>query len=176
MNITRTLKFLSDNLNENKLYWTVGGSALLQIHGLTNSVNDIDIFLSCNEKEFKNALHLQNLHHLNDQQNFASKFFYKSQIYGVSVDFVGYFAIKKNGNIYQIPNIRTANINNVWFGSLEIWLCAYWFMNRIDKFNSIHNYLLKVGVDKTIINMLLKSGYPNELIHIFNGLNRSSKI
>lgn len=142
------LRDVSRILTENKITWAIGGSYLLYIHGLYESPNDIDIWVSENDfkklriifsgyEEIKEKIHLP--------EEFHFKIFYEK----CAVDFVAYFSVNPNQKEYDYfvnpSRIQIKQFNgdlNLPCLYLEEWYIIYDLLNKEEKLKIIENYLL----------------------------------
>ncbi|GAA0085783.1 hypothetical protein UT300007_22220 [Clostridium sp. CTA-7] len=167
----RVLNKIAYGLNEIGCTWGVGGSVLLNFHGLVEKPNDIDILINSKDtqkvKEFMNPI--GNPIELLSKEPFKTESFFGYNVDGVMIEFMGNFKISlENNKMYEfildekaiVDNLVIGN-SNIKFTSLEDWFVAYLVMNDpkkrvplIEKYfkekEIKHRELLKRNLDKNL--------------------------
>jgi hypothetical protein len=153
----KVLSKIADGLNKIDCTWGVGGSVLLNFHGLVDKPNDIDILINSKDTEkvkaFMNTI--GDPIELCSKEPFKTESFFGYNVDGVIVEFMGNFKISlENSKIYEfilddkaIVDILAISDSNIKFTSLEDWFVAYLVMNDPKKRVSlIQKYFKENGI------------------------------
>lgn len=136
---TELLSKISDGLNKIGCIWGIGGSVLLNYHGLIEKPNDIDILINSKDSEkvieFMNTI--GNKMELSSKEPFKTESFFGYDVDGVMVEFIGNFKINLQHNkMYEfilddksIVDTLILEDSKINFTSLEDWFVAYLAMN-----------------------------------------------
>ncbi len=134
-----TLNMIAEQFNLAEITWALGGSNVLKKYGLTDTVNDIDIFVM--EKDIKRANQILSELGTKLAPNLSSKYetayFYQFQVRNVQVDLICDFKIKYNNTLYTYifdeqsitDEDQIAGIS-IYYTSLEDWYILYRLMNQ----------------------------------------------
>lgn len=134
---------------------------------LIDSMNDWDITVDCSKEILLKAI---NGYDWVDQRSgddpFASE--YRISIETPSIDFIGNFALRYEGEIIKLPVsiLENHSWGEIKLPSLEVWYVAYYLMGRKEKSQLILNYLQanQEMVDTALITDLIKRiGMNNEI-------------
>ncbi|MBU6134783.1 hypothetical protein [Clostridium tertium] len=150
---TELLCKISDGLNKTGCPWGIGGSVLLNYHGLIEKTNDIDILI--NSKDSEKVIEFMNTIgdkvELSSKDPFKTESFFGYNVDGVMVEFLGNFKINLQGNkVYEfilddksIVDTLILEDSKIHFTSLEDWFVAYLAMNDPKKRVSLIKEYLK---------------------------------
>ncbi|EOR25539.1 hypothetical protein A500_09825 [Clostridium sartagoforme AAU1] len=132
---TELLCKISDGLNKIGCNWGIGGSVLLNYHGLIEKPNDIDILINSkdSEKVVEFMERIGSKVELSSKEPFKTESFFGYKVDGVMVEFMGNFKINLRGNkIYEfilddksIVDTLLLENSKINFTSLEDWFVAY---------------------------------------------------
>jgi hypothetical protein len=132
------LKKVADGLNLINCTWAVGGSVMLNFHGLVEIPNDIDILIDTKDtikiKKFMDSIG-ENIN-LPSKEPFRTKEFFGYNVDNTIIEFLGDFKIKlEDEKIYRFildekAIVSTVNIDNskIPITSIEDWAVAYTVM------------------------------------------------
>ena len=151
MEILTSLSFIGEKLNAASLVWGVGGSVLLQRHGLEDKPNDIDMFVAM--EDVPAADHI--LAEIGQGKQgkgtdiFATKHFYEYLIKGVHVDVMAGFTLRHGQGLYEYYFDRQSIVSldmiggvEIPFTALEDWYVIYKLIpGREAKVKLIEDYL-----------------------------------
>lgn len=136
---TELLCKISDGLNKIGCTWGIGGSVLLNYHGLIENPNDIDILINSRdiEKVIEFMKTIGNKVELSSKEPFKTESFFGYKVDGVMVEFMGNFKINLRDNkIYEfilddksIVDTLLLENSKINFTSLEDWFVAYLAMD-----------------------------------------------
>ncbi|WP_159881941.1 nucleotidyltransferase family protein [Paenibacillus puerhi] len=161
---TEALRLIAAHLNEAKLEWALGGSALLAWHGLTESVNDLDLLVSVRDAaqahEVLKALGTSSV--MAPKEPYCTAYYTRYSIAGTGVDMMGLFSIRHDEGVYRldwradeqgeavrIPVGQAGEAVEVPLSSLEDWYVLYRLLpGRSDKAELIERYWQKSGGPK----------------------------
>ncbi len=133
------LNKVAKTLNSSGCLWAVGGSTLLNQYGLLNNPKDIDILIDPKDenriKSFMNKI--GNLIDIKKKDEFKSNKFFRYDINGIIVEFIGGFKIAFGENkLYEVifdDKSIVSSINKdcvkINLMSLEDWFVIYKVMN-----------------------------------------------
>ncbi|MGQ8874412.1 hypothetical protein [Paenibacillus sp. TSA_86.1] len=163
---------LIKRLEENNIAYSLGGSAMLYVLGLVDSVNDWDVMVDCPKSKFIEAIAAYDwIEKESGDKPFASE--YRLEIKSLDVDVIGGFAFDVDGRRLELPLCPIPNVK--WHGmnvsSPEVWYVAYHMMGRPEKADLIMEYLQTSNtyVNRDLIKSLLAS--ENLTYEIREGLN-----
>lgn len=183
----KVLSKIADGLNRVGCNFGIGGSVLLNFHGLVEKPNDIDILINSKDAEkvkaFMNTI--GDPIELCSKEPFRTESFFGYNVDGVIVEFMGNFKISlENNKMYEfildekaiVDNLVIGN-SNIKFTSLEDWFVAYLVMNDPKKRVPLikkyfkekgikHRELLKRNLDKNV------SDHINEAIKEVLSVNK----
>ncbi|MEI8199315.1 MAG: hypothetical protein WCG21_04590 [Eubacteriales bacterium] len=179
-----TLIYIAEKLNQAGIVWGVGASMLLNIRGITDKPNDIDILVDIKdinkadeilsgigEKKFKEKTN-----------RYSTKYFYEYVINGVDIDVMSGLQINHIDGVFEytfdydsISDIRNVNGVRIPLTSLEDWFVIYQLIpNREAKVAMIENYLISNGVANP--EYLLKALEDNLPMEIKDKIEKILKI
>jgi hypothetical protein len=151
-------------LDQNNIKYALGGSGLLLSLGLTDKVNDWDITIEIPKNDLLNILKFNELKEIESGDHpFFSKYKFLIHNFNPKVEIIGYFSIKTENGVCNLPSISVRKWRGIQIGSPEVWYVAYSLMNRIEKANKLFYYLKVNGANENIINLMLKEPMPDFL-------------
>lgn len=164
---------ITDELKESGISYALGGSGLLHALGLVEQVNDWDLLVECpKEKLLKVIQGYSWQEQLSGDGLFASE--YRIQVVPLSIDFIGYFALRSTKGIVKLPLEKgddegKGNVKgNTWHGiplsTPETWYVAYKMMGRKSKAELLYNYLKHTVRNEELIIKLVKNDMLDESI------------
>ena len=151
------LSRLAERLNTLDIVWAAGASSVLYEHGLTASVNDLDILVRL-EDAAKLDAYLEP-YAVNppetDHPKYKTAFFREYVIDGVEIDLIAGFAIAHEQGVYHynfqhdaIDRVAILNGVGVPIAALEDWYVLYMLMDRKeDKTDLIESHFLANGIE-----------------------------
>lgn len=153
----KTLAYIAEKLNEEKVLWGVGASILLNHYGLVDKPNDIDILVALKDIEKADKI-LSSIGVKKDREKaatYATKYFYEYSIEGFDVDVMSGLTINHEEGAFQLTFdessiVGTKEINGVKvpLSSLEDWYVIYQLIpNREVKVKLVEEYLINNGVE-----------------------------
>lgn len=152
----QVLSYIGEKLNNENIFWAVGGSIVLNHYGLVDSPNDIDIIVHKKDIEALDNI----LKSLGDKKKreetkvYSTEYFYEYNICDVDIDVMSGFIINHSSGMYKytfdqesIGDFKDIDGVKVPISSLEDWYVAYQLMpNREEKVKLIEGYLTKEGI------------------------------
>lgn len=166
-----TIYKLSKILNDANLTWGIGGSALLEYHGLYSNPNDLDIWIAPDDIPIAKDL-FRNFEHIKTNIYLPDKYHFKIQYFDIEVDFVACFMIKPNQHEFTF-NISPENLKyikkdgiNIPITFLEDWYIIYKLLKREDKAKIIEKYFLDNSIELSITALKLSLSNKNNVIPI----------
>ena len=134
-----TLIRLSRVLDDNHIIWGVGGSYLLQLHGLYSNPNDLDIWVQPSDMPRIKEL-FSHFEKIDTSIQLPQEYHFKMMYYDTEVDFVSCFIVVPNKNRFEYyissSNIKTIRLDDgveVPCTYLEDWYIVYKLLNRDEK-------------------------------------------
>ena len=179
-----TLIYIAEKLNQAHIVWGVGASMLLNIHGMTNKPNDIDILVDIKDidkaDKILSGIGEKKLREKTDR--YSTKYFYEYVINGFDIDVMSGLQINHIDGIFEytfdydsISDIRNVNGVRIPLTSLEDWYVIYQLIpNREAKAAMIENYLIANGVAKP--GFLMKALEDNLPIEIKDRIEKMLKM
>jgi len=136
---TEHLSQLAAQLNQLGVVWAAGASSVLYEHGLTASVNDLDILVQL-EDAAKLDAYLEPFASKPpelDHPKYKTAFFREYKVNGVEIDLIAGFAIAHDQGVYHyqfdhdaIDRVAILNGVGVPIAALEDWYVLYMLMDR----------------------------------------------
>lgn len=156
LKLFQVLSYIGEKLNNENIFWAVGGSIVLNHYGLVDSPNDIDIIVHKKDVETLDNI----LKSLGDKKGrdetkvYSTEYFYEYNICDVDIDVMSGFIINHSSGMYKYPfdqesigDFKDINGVKVPISSLEDWYVAYQLMpSREQKVKLIEGYLRKEGI------------------------------
>jgi len=179
-----TLIYIAEKLNQADIVWGVGASMLLNMHGIKNKPNDIDILVDIKDidkaDKILSGIGEKKLREKTDR--YSTKYFYEYVINGFDIDVMSGLQINHIDGIFEytfdydsISDIRNVNGVRIPLTSLEDWYVIYQLIpNREAKAAMIENYLIANGVAKP--EFLIKALEDNLPIEIKDRIEKMLKI
>ena len=128
------LQVLAEHLERANIPFALGGSGLLAILGLIDTVRDWDITTDEPWKKVEPVVRNFDYELIAPNGIFATAYLCKIQLLGASIDLMGNFAIKKpSGEIHHVKTEVTRIWNGIPIGSPREWAIAYELMGRKEK-------------------------------------------
>lgn len=151
------LSQLAEQLNTLKLVWAAGASSVLYEHGITASVNDLDLIVrleDCGRLDAFLAPYAQKPPET-DHPKFKTAFFREYLIDGVEVDVMAGFAIAHDAGVYHyhfdvdaIDRVAILSGVGVPMAALEDWYVLYQLMEgREEKVALIETHFEANGIE-----------------------------
>lgn len=145
---------IAQRFNESNIVWGLGGSALLDVFGLSVKVNDLDIMIEA--KDFNKAIDILNQigeeKHKASNPNFRTTYFKTYQIENCTVDVMSGICVKHHETwfdfIFTAQHIVSkANIDAIEIPLMgfEDWYRIYQALDRKDKLELIDRYRKEKG-------------------------------
>jgi len=166
-----TLAKIAEIMNGKEITWAVGGSLVLQNHGLVEEVNDIDLLVA--EKDIESVFNTMNSlgrrQEAEKKDIYTTKYFYKYKVGDVNVDIMGGFGVKHGEGEFNylfdqqsIANYITHVGELIPFTSLEDWFVIYQLLpNREYKVVLIEEYLKESGLQNAgLLNRAVNGCLP----------------
>lgn len=150
--LDKTLARLGRELNRANIFWAVGGSVMLQQHGLVDQPQDIDILVAADDLhkagEILNSLG-DKIAEREEDDVFATDYFCEFNIEGITIDLISGLKIKKEGRIFEYNftpetprTFFTIDSEQIPFSTLEDWMIIYqWLPNKLEKAKIIKNHI-----------------------------------
>jgi hypothetical protein len=154
-NMLKTLSFIGVKLNSADLTWAVGASLLLNLYGLIEKPNDIDLFIDLKDiekaDEILKSMGVKKESHKTAQ--YSTEFFYEYNINGVEVDVMAGFGVNHSSGNYKyildcfsVPEIIMIQGVGIPFTALEDWYVLYQLIpGRSAKADLVGNYIISRG-------------------------------
>lgn len=164
---------ITDELKESGISCALGGSGLLHALGLVEQVNDWDLLVECSKEKLLKVIQRYSWQEQSSGDGlFASE--YRIQVVPISIDFIGYFALRSSKGIVRLPlekeeaeGKRNGN-RHTWHGislsAPEIWYVAYKMMGREPKAELLYNYLNHTARNEKLIMKLVRNDMLEESI------------
>lgn len=163
---------ITDELKEFGIPYALGGSGLLHALGLVEQVNDWDLLVECPKDKLLKVIQGYSCQEQKSGDGlFASE--YRIQVVPLSIDFIGYFALRSTKGIVRLPLEQEKW--NTWHGiplsTPETWYVAYKMMGREPKAELVYNYLKHTDRNQEMImafvrNEMLDESIKNDLLHL----------
>ncbi len=174
---------IARSLNENYILWAVGGSMLLNRHGLIDQPGDIDLLVSLDDVEEADALmnrfgprKLQEKSEL-----YLTEHFSEHTVSGYEIDMMAGLAISHTTGIYRYP-FDTESVSDyeviddviIPRMALEDWYVIYQLIpGRETKVALIEEYLLSHGLqNQSLLIRALEAELPPEVSARIRGIFR----
>lgn len=147
-----TLNEIVAEIGERKLTWGVGGSLLLNFHGLIQHPNDIDLLVKEEDASELNKVlsSIGTSKEANPFSPFRTVHFSKFKIGKVDIDSMGGFAIEHDEGVYRLQFDEDSVVGSfagIPLSSLEDWYVLYSLIpNKQEKAELIEGYFKKNGV------------------------------
>ncbi len=144
------LKAAARALNGAGVTWVLGGSAMLYLHGITDSFRDIDLMIA--EEDIQKALQaLAPLGKMLDSEpdaSYLTRHFYQMEIEGLSLDLMAGLTLKADGETHYLP-LKRQEITEykelegvmIPLHSLSAWRRIYALLKRPQRVKVIQDYL-----------------------------------
>lgn len=136
---TEQLSRLAEKLNQLGIVWAAGASSVLYEHGLTSSVNDLDILVRLEDAAKLDAF-LEPYAVKppeTDHPKYKTAFFREYVVDGTEIDLISGFAIVHDQGVYHyqfdydaIDRVAILNGVGVPMAALEDWYVLYMLMDR----------------------------------------------
>jgi len=154
---TEHLSQLAEKLNALGVVWAAGASSVLYEHGLTGSVNDLDILVRL-EDAAKLDAYLEPYASKppeTDHPKYKTAFFREYKVDGIEIDLIAGFAIAHDQGVYRyqfdhdaIDRVAILNGVGVPMAALEDWYVLYMLMDRKeDKVERIESHFGANGIE-----------------------------
>jgi len=179
-----TLVYIAEKLNQAGIVWGVGASMLLNMHGIADKPNDIDILVDIKDIDKADQI----LSGIGEKKpgekhgRYSTKYFYEYVINGFDIDVMSGLQINHIGGVFSyafdyesIADIRNVNGVGIPLTSLEDWFVIYQLIpGRAAKVEMIENYLIANGVAKP--EYLLKALEDNLPVEIKDKIEKMLRI
>lgn len=135
---TLVLKKVAKILNKLGCIWGVGGSTLLNQYNLVKTPKDIDILIDSKDEEIiKSEMNkIGKIINIKNKDEFKSDTFFRYEVEGVIVEFIGGFKIVCEDKVYEVLFDEKSIVSSVFkdnikinLMSLEDWFVIYDVMN-----------------------------------------------
>lgn len=166
---------MTDKLKESGISYALGGSGLLHALGLVEQVNDWDLLVECSKEKLLKVIEGYSWQEQSSGDGlFASE--YRIQVVPISIDFIGYFALRSTKGIVKLPidkghgegKRNREGYKGSWQGiplsTPETWYVAYKMMGRESKAELLYNYLKHTDRDEESIMKLVRNEMMEESI------------
>lgn len=150
-----TLKEIALRLNEAKICWALGGSALLDCFEMNVEVHDLDIMVEANDfdKAIQSLCQIGQTKIKEDDVNFRTEYFKSFMINACAVDVMSGLCVKWNDRWFEFKFTR-AHIGlskmiedvRVPLMTIEDWYVFYHWLNRPNKISEIERYAKAKGI------------------------------
>ena len=169
-----TLVHIADKLNQAGIVWGVGASMLLNIRGIADKPNDIDILVDIKDIDKADEV-LSGIGAKKPREKtgrYSTKYFYEYVINGFEIDVMSGLQINHIEGVFEytfdydaISDIRNINGVKIPLTSLEDWYVIYQTIpGREAKVAMIENYLIKNGVaNPAFLLKALEDNLPKEI-------------
>lgn len=128
-------------LEDHRIPYSLGGSALLYYLDIINVVNDWDLMVECPKDALIRAFEgLDWVEQGSGEYPFASQ--YRISLDSLNIDCIGYFAFHTKEGILRLPVRSFEKWDNIRISSPEVWYVAYCLMNRKLKADLLFEYLM----------------------------------
>jgi hypothetical protein len=166
---------ITDELKESGISYVLGGSGLLHALGLVEQVNDWDLLVECPKEKLLRVIHEYSWQEQSSGDGlFASE--YRIQVVPLSIDFIGYFALRSTKGIVKLPlekgdgegkenrNGHSGSWHGIPLSAPETWYVAYTMMGRESKAELLYNYLKDTNRNEELIRKLVRNEMMEESI------------
>lgn len=151
-----TFKKLAATLDENNIVWGIGGSFLLQLHGLYSNPNDLDIWVQTDDISKLKTI-FSSFDEIESSIQLPPQYHFKMQYYDTEVDFISCFITIPNQKRFEY-HILPTNIEYIEFEDgikvpctlLENWYIVYKLLNRKDKAQIIEDVFIQKKLELSI--------------------------
>lgn len=151
-----TLVYIAEKLNQADIVWGVGASMLLNMRGIADKPNDIDILVDIKDIDKADEI----LSGIGEKKTrvktdtYSTKYFYEYVINGFDIDVMSGLQINHIDGVFEftfdygaISEIRNINGVKIPLTSLEDWYVIYQLIpGREAKAAMIEDYLIENGV------------------------------
>ncbi|BFT71831.1 hypothetical protein [Paenibacillus sp. P36] len=156
---------ITDKLTELGIPYALGGSGLLHALGLVEQMNDWDLLVECPKEKLTEAIQGYSWQEQTSGEGlFASE--YRIQVVPLSIDFIGYFAMRSMKGIVKLPlgKREGSSWQGIPLSAPETWYVAYKMMGREPKAELLYNYLKNKDRNEEIITELARNEMMDESI------------
>jgi hypothetical protein len=162
---------ITDELKESGISCALGGSGLLHALGLVEQVNDWDLLVECSKEKLLRVIQGYSWQEQSSGDGlFASE--YRIQVVPISIDFIGYFALRSTKGIVRLPlekgEAEGKGNRHTWHGiplsAPETWYVAYKMMGREPKAELLYNCLKHTARNEELIMKLVRNDMLEESI------------
>lgn len=153
---------LAEVLNNNQIVWGIGGSYLLQLHGIYSNPNDLDIWVQPKDMHKTKEL-FSSFERIGTSIQLPEKYHFKMKYYDTEVEFISCFIVVPNKNKFEYyissDNIRIKTLDNgfkIPCTYLEDWYIVYKLLGREEKARIIEKVFTEKK-EKLSINAIYES-------------------
>lgn len=167
------LKDLCEVLEQHQITWGIGGSCLLQLYGLYNNPQDLDLWVQPSDIGRLRGIFID-FPEMPTEIPIPKEFHYKINYRNLEVDFIACFITKPNQ--YQFTyninpqNIRMLSLDDIQVPCtyLEDWYIIYRLLNKDDKANLIKRIFKyqQIDFDERAIEQAINSNQVSLPIRI----------
>lgn len=165
-----TLVKLAKILDENNIIWGVGGSYLLQLHGLYSNPDDLDIWAQPEDMPKIKEL-FSDFEQIDSAIQLPPEYHFKMMFYDTEVDFVSCFITIPNKGRFEY-HISPSNIQMIELDDgfqvpctfLEDWYIVYKLLNREKKAQIIEEVFTKK--EKELYSEIIESSLGDKRNHM----------
>lgn len=153
----------------------LGGSGLLAALGLTGAVRDWDLTTDAPPELI--APLVAGLSHdvIGPSTTYATAAMYRIRAAGREIDLMSRFAIRHAQGVFCVPTRRTSEWMGLPVGCPIAWCAAYWLIGRLEKAETLLNYLDRHGAEPLALNAVLSQPMPQALRDRLTRLARSAR-
>ncbi|WP_114571831.1 hypothetical protein [Exiguobacterium flavidum] len=160
----KLLKDVTGALRQAGIPYTVGGSALLALLGLTQEVNDWDIATDAYAHEVARALDGFEFKKAESGDGpYASRYKWVVTEDGHALELFGHFAIKTDEGVCHLPALNGPVRDGIQYGAPEVWFVAYSLIGRTEKAALLKGWLAQNGADQDILDRLRQQPLPQAI-------------